>query len=61
DVTPTGLSALEFADQLLKQQMVSCIPAESFGIEGYIRLSFATGNGQIKKGVARITDFLNGI
>ncbi|MBD3246781.1 MAG: aminotransferase class I/II-fold pyridoxal phosphate-dependent enzyme [Candidatus Omnitrophica bacterium] len=58
DIRETGIDSSTFAAQLLTQQLVSCIPAEPFGQEGYLRMSFATGEEQIEKGIARIGAFL---
>ncbi|MCL2061471.1 MAG: pyridoxal phosphate-dependent aminotransferase [Firmicutes bacterium] len=52
-------SAADFADALLNQQHVVVIPCESFGAPDYIRLSYATSEEQIKKGILRIQAFLD--
>lgn len=59
DISRTGLTAMDFCSQLLEEQLVSCIPAESFGAEGFIRISFATSPEDICKGIERIKLFLN--
>jgi aspartate aminotransferase len=58
DIRKTGLSSMEFSSKLLEEQLVSCIPADAFGAEGFVRLSFATSSEQIKKGIERIEKFL---
>jgi len=58
DIRKTGLKSGQFCAQLLEKYLVSCIPADSFGAEGYIRLSFATSMEDIEKGVTRIRKFL---
>ena len=58
DIRKAGLKSDQFCAQLLEKRLVSCIPADSFGAEGYIRLSFATSIADIEKGVARIKSFL---
>ncbi|MBU1113119.1 MAG: pyridoxal phosphate-dependent aminotransferase [Candidatus Omnitrophica bacterium] len=58
DISSTGLNASDFATQLLEKHLVSCIPADSFGISGFVRMSFATSNQQISKGIERIKVFL---
>lgn len=58
DIRNTGLSAPDFSTRLLENHLVSCIPADSFGREGFVRFSFSTGLEQINKGLARIKDFL---
>lgn len=61
DVRKTGLSSFEFATRLLEESLVSCVPADAFGQEGFIRFSFATGLENIEKGINRIKEFLNKI
>ena len=58
DVRGSGLSSFDFSTRLLENFLTSCIPADSFGQEGYLRLSFSTSLGQIAKGVGRIGEFL---
>lgn len=58
DIAKTGLSSFEFSTKLLEEQLVSCIPADAFGKEGFIRLSFATSMERISKGIDRIKAFI---
>jgi len=58
DISATGLTASDFCAQLLQNHLVSCIPADSFGASGFVRISFATSKEQIEKGIARIKDFV---
>ena len=53
-------SALDFAGVLLDKLCVAVIPCESFGADEYIRLSYATGEGDIRKGLERIESFERG-
>jgi len=57
DISKTGLSSSDFASRLLEEHLVSCIPAESFGQAGFVRISFSTSLEQIKKGLERIKKF----
>lgn len=59
DIRGSGLNSFDFATKLLENFLTSCIPADSFGQEGYIRCSFSTSLEQIAKGVQRIGDFLS--
>ena len=59
DIRDTNLSSFEFASKLLEEKLVSCIPADAFGWDGYVRLSFSTSNEQIEKGILRIKEFLS--
>jgi len=61
DIRGSGLGSFDFATKLLENFLTSCIPADVFGEEGYLRCSFSTSLEQIAKGVQRIGDFLNTI
>jgi aspartate aminotransferase len=60
DIKKSGLSSSEFSSKLLEEYLVSVIPADSFGAEGFIRLSFATSQDEIVKGIERIKKFVGG-
>ncbi|MBR2223829.1 MAG: pyridoxal phosphate-dependent aminotransferase [Christensenellaceae bacterium] len=49
--------SLEFADILLSEELVAVVPGAAFGNDDYIRLSYATSEENIKKGLGRIKDF----
>ena len=51
-------SAQEFAEILLEAKETVVIPCESFGADGFIRLSYAISDDDIVKGVRRIGDFV---
>ncbi len=57
DISPTGLSALDFASRLLDEYEVAVIPSEGFGVKQHIRISFATSTENIIAGAARIKKF----
>lgn len=61
DIRNTGLSSFDFSSKLLQEQLVSCIPADAFGAEGFVRFSFATSVTQIEKGIERIKNFLKNL
>ncbi len=50
--------AVSFAATLLEQSHVAVVPGNDSGFETHVRLSFATGMGQIDKGLDRIEGFL---
>jgi len=58
DIRGSGLSSFDFSTRLLENFLTSCIPADSFGQEGYVRFSFSTSLEQIAKGVQRVGEFL---
>ncbi len=61
DIRKTGLNSLDFSTKLLNEQLVSCIPAHAFGLDGFIRFSFSTALEQINKGIERIDKFLKNL
>ncbi len=52
-----GLEAKEFATQLLEKEKVAVVPGEGFGAPGYMRLSYATSDEVIEKGLERLARF----
>ena len=59
DIRSTGLTSEDFAQELLHDQKVACVPGDAFGPSGagYIRCSYATGLEDIKVAVDRIRTF----
>ena len=57
NIGSTGLSSIELAKKLLEDKLVAVIPGIGFGFDNYIRLSFATGMKDIKKGLDRIEEW----
>ncbi len=53
-------STAEFAAALLEDAGVAVVPGESFGSPGYVRLSYATSEDEIRTGVERIRGFIEG-
>jgi len=55
-----GLSSLDFASRLLKQQEVAVVPGTAFGDigEGYIRISYASSYDNLKEALRRIERFV---
>ena len=60
DITSTGLTSEAFAEQLLEDEHVACVPGSAFGPsgEGYVRCSYATGLDDIKEALVRIERFV---
>jgi aspartate aminotransferase len=61
DISSTGLTSLDFCDQLLEMQKVAVIPGIAFGNDQCIRLSYATDMTSIEKGMARIAEFVDSL
>lgn len=61
DVSGSGMSASEFCDRALTQARVALTPGKDFGdrdAERYVRLSYATGEDELRTGLARLGEFL---
>ncbi len=52
-----GISANDFAAQILETQKVAVVPGEGFGAPGFMRLSYATSDDVIEKGLQRLKEF----
>ena len=61
DISKTKLDSFDLSKRLLEESKVAVIPGEPFGWNTHIRLSFATGMDEIKKGLDRIEDWLKAI
>ena len=61
DIRPTGLSSEEFAQQLLQEEKVACVPGDAFGPsgEGFVRCSYATALEDIERALERIHRFVD--
>lgn len=60
DISPTGLTSEEFAEQLLEEEHVALVPGNAFGAsgEGHIRCSYATAIDKISEALVRINRFV---
>ncbi len=61
NISSFGLSDMDFCNRLLDEQKVAAVPGSAFGAEGYLRLSYATSDEIIKKGVDRLAKFCAGL
>ncbi|ELZ00970.1 pyridoxal phosphate-dependent aminotransferase [Natrialba asiatica] len=58
---PEGWTAEEFAEDVLREQGVAVVPGDVFGAggEGHLRVSYATGLGDLRKALNRIEAFVD--
>lgn len=61
NISSFGLKDTEFCTRLLEQEKVAAVPGSAFGLEGYLRLSYATSDATIRTGVERLTRFCAGL
>lgn len=54
-------SSMDFSKYLLDEEKVAVIPGAGFGIDNYVRLSYATSMENIIEGINRIEHFINKI
>ena len=57
NVSSFGLTSDDFAARLLEKSRVAVVPGSGFGADAYIRLSYATSDAIIEKGINRLTEF----
>jgi aspartate aminotransferase len=57
NISKFGMKDLDFCNRLLDEEKVAAVPGSAFGAEGYLRLSYATSDEIIAKGVARLAKF----
>jgi aspartate aminotransferase len=59
DAAKLRLDSITLARRLLEEARVAVVPGTPFGAEMSVRLSFATGEGNIRKGMDRIEEWVN--
>ena len=61
NITGTGMPCRDFAMELLREQQVVVVPGTGFGAggEGFVRLSYATGEDTIREGIDKIGAFVH--
>jgi aminotransferase len=62
-VEKTGLSDVEFAEQLLKEQRVAVVPGSVFGTggEGHVRCAYAVSRKDLTEALRRMELFISGL
>ena len=60
NISKTGLSSREFAIRLLQEKHTVVVPGTGFGEggEGFVRISYATSEENIREGLKRIAEFV---
>ncbi|RAK11057.1 aspartate aminotransferase [Halanaerobium saccharolyticum] len=53
--------SLSFCDLLLKKNKVAVVPGIAFGMDNFIRISYALGEERIREGIKRIANFIKEI
>ncbi len=60
DINGTEMSSMDFSAKLLDEALVAVVPGTAFGLEGYIRLSYAASMKDIEQGMDRIKKWVKG-
>ena len=57
NISGLKMGSFEFAEKLLKEKEVAVVPGKAFGSDENVRLSYATDDDSIKRGLDRIEEF----
>lgn len=57
NISKFGITSQEFCAKLLEKEKVAAVPGSAFGAEGFMRLSYATSDDIISRGVQRLANF----
>ena len=57
NISKTGLKSADFCAKLLDAEKVAAVPGIAFGVDDYIRISYATSMANLEKGLERIDKF----
>ncbi len=49
-----GCDSMQLAEQILEETFVAVVPGKPFGMEGYLRFSYATPEDKIREGMERV-------
>jgi aspartate aminotransferase len=52
-------NSMDFANFLLQEAHVAVVPGSAFGMEGFVRMSYATSMDELTEGMARLQQYLS--
>lgn len=61
NISQTGLDSVTFCRRLLEEHQVAFVPGAAFGADANVRLSYATDQETIEKGLERLERFVAGL
>jgi aspartate aminotransferase len=61
NISSFGLDDLTFCERLLEEQKVAAVPGSAFGAPGFMRISYATADETLNKGLDRLGKFCAGL
>jgi aspartate aminotransferase len=59
DISKTNLDSVTFCKRLLEEMGVAVIPGKAFGMDSFVRISFACNFEDIKEGIRKIENWLS--
>lgn len=57
NVSSFGVADMDFCSRLLETEKVAAVPGSAFGTEGFLRISYATSDETLQKGLERLAKF----
>lgn len=60
-VSELGLTSEEFCERAIQEAGVALVPGTCFGVEGYVRLSYACSEDVLREGLRRLTGFVGSL
>ena len=61
NIASFGIDDMSFCQRLLDEQKVAAVPGSAFGAPGFIRISYATSDAVLTKGLDRLDKFCRGL
>lgn len=61
NISKINVDSMAFCKDLLEKSGVALVPGVAFGMDGFVRFSFACGEEQIIEGIKRIENYINNL
>lgn len=59
NITKISNNSVNFCEQLLKKEKLVLVPGKAFGLDGYVRLSFANSMKDLIEAIKRLNKYIN--
>lgn len=59
NITKISKNSVNFCEQLLKKEKLVLVPGKAFGLDGYVRLSFANSMKDLIEAIKRLNKYIN--
>lgn len=57
-INAQGSFSIEFCNQLLEKELVAAVPGIAFGMDDFIRISYACGSNELIRGLEKLESFI---